>query len=211
MTDAAARVRAVIERIVHEGRAFPVAIAPGEGIALRDWVMREQPTRVLEIGLAYAFSTLHICEALRALGEPEAHVTAVDPNQESAFHNAGVGALDDAGVGAMVEVLIAPSQIALPELRATGSTFDFAFVDANHRFDGVFVDLVNLAALLRGGSIVFVDDYQLPSIRRAVSFFVTNRGWTLEECSDTEPDHHWAVLRTSTEPDTRPFDHFVDF
>jgi hypothetical protein len=65
--------------------------------------------------------------------------------------------------------------------------------------------------LLRPGGIVFLDDYQLPGIARAASFFLTNLGWQLEEVSDTEPRHHWAVLRTSTSPDTRSFDHFVDF
>ncbi len=210
MTDPAARVRAVIEQIAQDPGVFPVAIPPREGVALRDWVQREQPTRVIEIGLAYGFSTLHIFEALSITGV-DARVTAIDPNQEHAFHNRGLHALDEAGVGARIELLEEPSQLALPRLRADGRVFDFAFVDANHRFDGVFVDLVNLGALLRDGSVVFVDDYQLPSVQRAVSFFLKNRGWTLEELSETEPDHHWVVLRTSTEPDTRPFDHFVDF
>jgi hypothetical protein len=30
---------------------------------------------------------------------------------------------------------------------------------------------------------VFVDDYQLPAVARAVSFCVTNLDWTLEEVS----------------------------
>ena len=28
---------------------------------------------------------------------------------------------------------------------------------------------------------------------------------------ETEGLHHWAVLRTSNEPDTRPFDYLADF
>jgi predicted O-methyltransferase YrrM len=204
-------IRGVIERVTRQGDIFPVSITPKEAIALHDWVVREHPVQVIEVGLAWAFSTLHICEALREIGNADARLTAIDPNQATAFENRGLQVLDEAGVGALVELVAEPSQIALPELRAAGRTFDFAFVDANHRFDGVFVDLVNLAALLESGSAVFIDDYQLPSIRRAVSFFTTNRGWTVEEQNDTETDHHWIVLRTATEPDTRPFDHFVDF
>jgi hypothetical protein len=57
---------------------------------------------------------------------------------------------------------------------------------------------------------VFVDDYQLPAVARAVSFCVTNLGWTIEETSTADDHHHWTVLRTSRVLDTRPFDHFVD-
>ena len=68
-----------------------------------------------------------------------------------------------------------------------------------------------LGRLLRAGGIVFVDDYQLPAVQRAVSFCVTNLGWTLEEVSAADDLHQWAVLRTSEVPDTRPFDYYVDF
>ena len=84
-------------------------------------------------------------------------------------------------------------------------------VDGNHRFDRVFVDLFYLGRLVRPGGIVFLDDYQLPGVARAASFYKTNLGWTLEEVSAPDDLHRWAVLRTSALPDARPFDHFVDF
>ena len=89
--------------------------------------------------------------------------------------------------------------------------FDLAFVDGNHRFDGVFVDLIYLGRLVRQGGIVFLDDYQLPAVARAVSFFLTNLGWMLEEVSAADDYHRGAVLRTSAVPDTRPFDFYVEF
>ena len=46
---------------------------------------------------------------------------------------------------------------------------------------------------------------------RAASFFLTNRGWTLEDTSTDDELHNWAVLRTSRDADTRDFDHYVDF
>lgn len=58
---------------------------------------------------------------------------------------------------------------------------------------------------------MFLDDYQLPGVARAASFFLANHGWALEEVSTAETRHHWAVLRTGASPDTRPFDHFIDF
>ena len=56
-----------------------------------------------------------------------------------------------------------------------------------------------------------VDEHQLPAVARAVSFCTTNLGWTVEEISVEDPHHHWAALRTASSPDTRRFDHFVEF
>ena len=69
----------------------------------------------------------------------------------------------------------------------------------------MFVDLFCLGRLLAPGRIVFLDDYQLPGVARAASFSVTNRGWAVEEVSTADDSRHWAVLRTSTDPDVRPF------
>ena len=99
----------------------------------------------------------------------------------------------------------------MPKLISEGRTFDFAFVDGNHRFDGGFLDLIYLGKLVRAGGIVFLDDYQLPAIARAATFCTTNLAWSLEEVSAPDDLHQWAVLRTSLEPDTRPFDYFVEF
>ena len=68
-----------------------------------------------------------------------------------------------------------------------------------------------LGRLLRPGAVVFLDDYQLPGVARAGSFFVTNVGWRIESVSAPDAPDQWAVLRTPTTPDTRPFDFFVDF
>ena len=111
----------------------------------------------------------------------------------------------------MVEHHAESSEIALPRFLGEARSFHVAFVDGNHRFDGVFLDLVFLGRLVRAGGIVFVDDYQLSAVARAVSFCVTNLGWTLEEVSAADDLHRWAVLRTSAVPDTRSFDYYVDF
>jgi len=84
-------------------------------------------------------------------------------------------------------------------------------VDGNHRFGRIFLDLIYLGRLLGPGAIVFVDDHQLPAVARAASFCVTNLGWRLEAVSPADELHQGAVLRTSAVPDTRPFDHYVEF
>jgi predicted O-methyltransferase YrrM len=215
-------VRAVIERLIAEGtvvarsdgtlhKLFPVAASATEGEALRGWVVREGATRTIEIGLGYGISALHVCEGLLANVGPAARHTIIDPYQATRFSDCGLQLLEEAGVWGLVEHHTEESQLALPRFLSEARAFDLAFVDGNHRFDGVFVDLVYLGRLVRPGGIVFLDDYQLPAVARVVSFFLTNLGWTLEEVSAADDYHRWAVLRTSAVPDTRPFDFYIEF
>jgi predicted O-methyltransferase YrrM len=215
------RVRQVVERLLRDGTVvtrtgtvhsvFPVAVTAAEGEALREWVEREEATRTIEVGLGYGVSALFICEGLLANGDEAARHVAVDPHQASRFESCGLQLLEEAGLAGLVEHHPEESQVALPRFLSEGRSFDLAFVDGNHRFDGVFLDLVHLGRLVRPGGIVLVDDYQLPAVARAASFCVANLGWSLEETSAADKLHHWAALRTSARPDTRPFDHFVEF
>ena len=192
-------------------RLFPVAVDAAEGEALREWVVREDATRTIEVGLGYGIAALYICDGLLANGRDGARHVAVDPHQATRFAGCGLQFLEEAGLADLVEHHAEESQLVLPRFVSEGRSFDLAFVDGNHRFDGVFLDLVYLGRLVRAGGIVFVDDHQLPSVARAVSFCLTNLGWTLEEASADDDLHHWAVLRTSQAADERPFDHYVDF
>jgi predicted O-methyltransferase YrrM len=216
------RIRQVIERLVRDGTAvarsdgsvhtlFPVAASAAEGEALREWVRREGVAHTIEIGLGYGISALFVCEGLCTNGHPTARHVVIDPNQATRFANCGLQFLEEAGLAELVDHYAEESQIALPRFLSEGRRFDLAFVDGNHRFDGVFLDLAYLGRLLHPGGIVFLDDYQLPAIARAASFFLTNLGWTLEEVSAADDLHQWAVLRTGSAPDTRPFDYYVDF
>jgi predicted O-methyltransferase YrrM len=216
------QVRRVIERLVRERSAvarsdgsvhnlFPIAIGATEGEALREWVIREGATRTIEIGLGYGISALFIGEALVASGASNVRHVVLDPNQTTTFADCGLQFLDEAGILAFVEFHAEESQIALPRFVGEERSFDLAFLDGNHRFDRVFLDVIYLGRLVRPGGIVFVDDYQLPAVERATSFCRTNLGWTLEGVSAPDDLHQWAVLRTPRESDTRSFDFFVDF
>ena len=216
------RLRDVIERVARDGTVvarsdgslhtvFPVAASPVEAEALREWIVREGAAQTIEIGLGYGVSALFACEGLLANGGSDARHVVVDPHQATRFADCGLQLLEEAGVAELVEHHAEESQTALPRFLAAGRAFDLAFVDGNHRFDGVFLDLVYLGRLLRPGGIAFLDDYQLPGVARAASFCVTNLGWALEEVSAPDDAHQWAVLRTSRHPEERPYDHFVDF
>jgi predicted O-methyltransferase YrrM len=215
-------LREVIERLVRDGTAvarldgsvhqvFPVGIGTVEGEALRDWIVRERATRTIEVGLGYGISALFACEGLIANGGKNARHVVVDPFQRTRFADCGLQFLEEAGVSELVEFHGEESQIALPRFLSEGRTFDLAFVDGNHRFEGVFLDLIYLGRLVRGGGVVFIDDFQLPSVARATRYCTTNLEWTLEEESRADELHHWAVLRTPVAPVERDYDEFVDF
>ena len=192
-------------------RVFPVAVTPEEGESLRGWVARERAATTIEIGLGYGIAALFACAGLRDQGAEDARHVTLDPYQRERFGDVGLQLLDDAGFGDLVEFHPRGSEFALPGFLEEGRQFDLAVVDGNHRFDGVFVDLWFLGRLLRHGGIVFLDDYQLPGVARAASFFVSNVGWRVEEVSPEDPFHQWVVLRTPATPDERSFEHFVDF
>jgi predicted O-methyltransferase YrrM len=188
---------------------FPLSVSPAEGEILRDWIVREGARHTIEIGLGYAVSALYACDGLLSNGGGS-HV-AIDPNQAGRFADCGLQLLEEAGVRELVEHHAEDSQTALPRLLRESRRFDLAFVDGNHRFEYVFVDLAYLGRMLRPEGIVFLDDYQLPAVARAAAFFVRNLDWTVEEVSPPDEHHQWAVLRTYGRPDERPYDYFVDF
>jgi predicted O-methyltransferase YrrM len=215
-------MNATLRRLLQEGSAvarsdgtvhtiFPTSVSHDVGDALRRWVERKRPTKTLEIGLGYGISALFICDGLQAVGNEQARHVAVDPNQSTRFANCGLQFIEEAGFAELVEFHADPSELALPRFLADRRSFDLAFVDGNHRFDGVFLDLVYLNQLVRRGGVVLVDDYQLPAVAKAASFCVTTLGWTLEETSTRDDLHHWAALRLPTEPDNRPYDSYADF
>ena len=218
----AQRARELIERLMREGtvvarsdgsvhRLFPVSVNAAEGEALRGWVERERAARTIEIGFGYGVSALFICEALLANDQPDARHVVLDPNQCWRFADCGLQLIEEAGLGRLVEFHTEASEIALPRFLEEGRRFDLAFVDGNHRFDGVFLDLIYLGRLVRGGGIIFVDDFQLPAIAKAASFCTSNLGWTVEDVSRDDDLHHWAVLRIPDIRLERHYEYFVDF
>jgi predicted O-methyltransferase YrrM len=222
------RVRSVREGLIAAGTVvahadgssrdlFPVAIGPEEGRALRGWVRNEGAVRTLETGLGFAISTLFIIEGLLANGRSGRHVAA-DPYQfvgfpmhATTYVGVGLQILVEAGVRDLVEFYAEESQIVLPRLLAEGREFDFAFLDGNHRFEGVFLDLIYSGRLLKEGGVVFVDDAQLPGVQRAIGFCTANLGWT-SEGEGKEGGHEWSVLRTAShDVFLRPYAEFVSF
>jgi predicted O-methyltransferase YrrM len=156
---------------------FPHSIERAQGEALRDLAVAEEARHTLEVGLALGVSALFLCQAV---GERGGRHVAIDPFQAESWRGAGLRTLFDAGAAGLVEVIEEESQLALPRLVSEGRGFDFAFVDGDHRFEGVFLDLYFMTRLVRPGGLVVVDDMWMPSVRTAVSYVERNLGAALE-------------------------------
>lgn len=146
---------------------------------LRDLLIAERPTTVIEIGLAYGSSALAIAEALALVGTRPARHLIIDAYQDR-FYGSGWSAIVDADLAGLCSLIEERSQIALPRLFADGFRADAAFVDGSHIFHNVFVDLFWLRELVRPGGLVILDDCQYPSVATAVRYFEVNAGWRAE-------------------------------
>jgi predicted O-methyltransferase YrrM len=126
--------------------------------------------KTLEIGCAFGLSSLHICSALSARSSAK-HVI-IDPYQRQYWHGVGVHNLRRAGFG-FFELIEEPSELVLPELaKREAGTYDLVFIDGVHTFDHMLLDFFYANYLIRIGGYVVIDDCNMASISRAVSYIV---------------------------------------
>jgi predicted O-methyltransferase YrrM len=178
---------------------------PGsDGDVLRDLLLAENPTTVIEIGLAYGSSALAIAEALVAAGSGEARHVIIDAYQEH-FHGSGWAAITGAGLAGLCCLVEERSQIALPRLLGDGFVADAAFVDGSHVFHNVFVDLSCLRELVRPGGLVILDDCSYPSVATAVRYFEVNTGWAAEPIARPTRLRAFRLPEPRTEPSFESF------
>ncbi len=153
---------------------FRSPVTAAEAEMLTSMVADLKAQNTLEVGLAYGFSALSICEGLAA--QKEARHIAIDPFQNARPHWGGIGLhnLKRAGFADRIEFHEGPSFRILPQLEAAGRKLDFAFIDGLHNFDYTLVDFFYIHRLLRVGGVVAFDDADWPAVRDAIRFVVTN-------------------------------------
>ena len=218
------KLRLVIESLDRDGetQAFPdnpnippfntASIPTKEGESLRKWIVKERAVNTIEIGLAYGFSALYACEGLLLNKKRDSKHTIIDAwqTQKNKYDRIGLKTLDRAGLNKMIKFYNEKSQITLPRLLKEKKQFDFAFVDGCHLCDYVFLDLFYLGQLAKPSGIIFIDDYNLPGIKKAAAFFIKNLNWKIEEIGSYKK-HKWLIVRTAKKKDQRKYMYFVDF
>jgi len=194
-------------RLRYSGDFDRVSIPLSDGNVLRDLLIAERPTTVIEIGFAYGSSALAIAEALVLIGARDARHLIIDAYQDR-FYGSGWSAIVDADLTGLCSLIEERSQIALPRLLADGFRADAAFVDGSHVFHHVFVDLFWLGELVRPGGLVVLDDCQYPSVATAVRYFEVNTGWKAETILAPTRLRAYRLPRERVEPDFESFKSF---
>ena len=104
-----------------------------------------------------------------------------------------------------------------------GRRFDLAFIDGNHRFDHVFVDLFYIDRLLKPSGVLVLDDCFLDSVHTASRFIQTNYGYSAiaqypaggsmldDEVSPAKWRPMMRAMRKPVEPPPSSKFHFVRF
>ncbi len=165
-------------------KLFPYAVSKEEGQVLYDLVRKTGAKKTLEIGFCYGLSSLFICQAHKDKGSGQ-H-TVLDPWEKTKWESIGLLNIERAGLQEYLRFYEAPSHEALPQLLAQNEKFDFIFIDGVHLFDYTLVEFFYADKLLNPGGYLALDDLWMPSIRKTLSFILSNRHYR------PAPDFHGA-------------------
>jgi predicted O-methyltransferase YrrM len=143
-------------------------IKEAEALFLYEFIKSKQLVRTCETGFGFARSASHIMAASEAT-----HIV-MDPFQSN-YEYGGLKNIERLGLRAKLDFREAYSHNVLPQLVAEKRSFQFIFIDGDHRFDGCFVDYFYADLLLEpNGYLLFHDTWMRP-IQLVMNFIHTNR------------------------------------
>jgi predicted O-methyltransferase YrrM len=178
---------------LESGEEVPVhsAIGHRERELIKSILAEIRPSRTLEIGMAYGVSTLTICEALTKIGGAR-HI-AIDPDQHTGawgdgWRGGGLHNISKAGFGELLEFYESPSHVVLPKLEEAGIRVQFALIDGWPAFDYRIADFMLIDRILDVGGIVMIAAANLPGVRKACRFIITNRSYRVHTHVSTPHD-----------------------
>lgn len=180
-------------------------IPPELGMWIYELCRKVRPKQTLEIGFGNGFSTIFFLAAIKA-NRMGSHV-AMDPFEITDFHGIGLKKAQELGMHGSLCFIEKKDVFGLPELAQEGKQFEVIFIDGDHRFEYVLLDFfLGDYVCAKEGYIIF-DDFDMPSVKKAVSFIATNRSDYKKQ--DTPLDRI-AVFKKVGD-DRRQWTHFVPF
>jgi predicted O-methyltransferase YrrM len=176
------------------------AVKFSEGEYLHELVRTHGFTRTLECGLGLGLSAASIMTA-----SGERHV-AIDPFQAD-YDACGLKNIEKLGLSGRLEFHADYSHSALPRLLNAGRTFQFIFIDGDHKFDGQFLDFYYAALLVEEGGLVVLHDTWMRSTSSLIGYIGSNRE---DFVRVAQPPRNMAVFRKAG-ADRRHWMHFEGF
>jgi cephalosporin hydroxylase len=182
-------------------------IQPREGMWMYEICLAQKPHNIVEVGMAYGFSTIYFLAAIAKNGMGK-H-TAIDPFQRRA---PGVWA----GIGLQHAQSLCPADFrfieetsfsGLVRLAQEGLTAEIIFLDGRHLFDYVIADFMLAAEICPIGGHIIFHDLWLSSVACAVAYIRANRA---DFVPVEMPIETIAAFRRVDE-DEREMPHFVNF
>ena len=152
------------------------AISREEGQFLADLASRPHIRNTIEVGCANGISSIYLCSGISAKQNPS-H-TAIDPFQTSYFHGRGLSNVRKAGFS-FFQLIEQPSEIALPNLLSSGTSFDLAFIDGLHTADQTLLDFYYLDRLIPVGGIIAMDDVNARAVNKIAHYVSTYQNYRL--------------------------------
>jgi hypothetical protein len=106
----------------------------------------------------------------------------LDPFQPFRLYDeAGVYAVERAGLDEFLDFHPEYSEIVLPQLLKKGQRYDFIYVDGSHLFENVLIDAFYCTKLLNDGGLIAFDDCSDPHVAKVMAFIRTNLAGSLKE------------------------------
>jgi predicted O-methyltransferase YrrM len=144
------------------------AIKGEEAAFIYDFVLRHKLNKTLEVGFAFAKSASHIIAATQST-----HI-ACDPFQKD-FRDVGLKNIEKLGYSHFLDFRPQFSYELLPELLKEKRSFEFIFIDGDHKFDGIMLDFYYADLLLEENGYVLFHDSWMRSTKLVDTFIRKNR------------------------------------
>ncbi len=151
--------------------------------SIRQIMQSRKPERTLEVGIAFGASTLVFCEEHQRLGRSGSKQhTAIDPYQPyPTYDEAGVYAVERAGLTDFLDYRPEFSEFVLPRLLEAHQRYDFIYIDGSHLFESVLIDAFYSARLLNDGGLLAFDDSSDRHVAKVLAFLRSNLSDALRE------------------------------
>lgn len=151
---------------------FHSGINDKEGGFIERIIKKTPGKKVIEIGMAFGISTLHITSIIK---NTNGMCISIDPFQKSQWKNQGVKLIKENKLTKYHTLIQDKSYIALPELLTIHkNTFDFIFIDGWHTFDYTLVDFFYSDKLLKINGYILIDDIRHKGVQDFVKYISNN-------------------------------------